>query len=79
MSPNAVYILGGEVENIVRSHNYIEKHGRKRNPNEIKIHKDSKVTTQNAGMKEFLFSYKCKINDSYQNNHILKTYFYNPA
>ncbi|GFX60792.1 uncharacterized protein TNCV_4977681 [Trichonephila clavipes] len=28
--------LGGEVENILRSHNYIGKHGWKRNPNEIK-------------------------------------------
>ncbi|GFW58528.1 hypothetical protein TNCV_718281 [Trichonephila clavipes] len=29
MSPNAVYKLGGKVQNIVRSHNYIVKHGRK--------------------------------------------------
>ena len=48
MSPNAVYKLGGELENIVRSHNYIGKHGRKRKPNEIKRHKECKATTQNA-------------------------------
>ncbi|GFT00637.1 hypothetical protein TNCV_141821 [Trichonephila clavipes] len=29
VSPNVMYKLGGEVENIVRSHNYIRKHGRK--------------------------------------------------
>ncbi|GFX95674.1 uncharacterized protein TNCV_4886001 [Trichonephila clavipes] len=29
VSPNAVYKLGGVVENIVRSQNYIGKHGRK--------------------------------------------------
>ena len=30
VSPNVVYKLRGEVENIVRRHNYIGKHGRKR-------------------------------------------------
>ncbi|GFV03799.1 hypothetical protein TNCV_1877471 [Trichonephila clavipes] len=35
VSSNAVYKLGGEVENITRSNNYKGKHGRKRNPNEI--------------------------------------------
>ncbi|GFV00537.1 hypothetical protein TNCV_3645151 [Trichonephila clavipes] len=34
--PNVVYKLGGEVENILRSHNYIGNHERKRNPNEIR-------------------------------------------
>ncbi|GFS75043.1 putative DD34D transposase [Trichonephila clavipes] len=35
----AVYKLGGEVENILKSHNYVGKHGWKRNPDEIKRHK----------------------------------------
>ncbi|GFS52657.1 hypothetical protein TNCV_45401 [Trichonephila clavipes] len=41
VSPNVMYKLGGEVDNILRSHNYIGKHEWKRNPNEIKRHKDS--------------------------------------
>ncbi|GFW43732.1 hypothetical protein TNCV_4770811 [Trichonephila clavipes] len=40
--------LVGEVENILRSHNYIGNHERKRNPNEIKRPKDSEATTQNV-------------------------------
>ena len=48
MSPNAVYKLEGDVENILRSHNYIGKHRRKCNPNGIKRHKDSKSTKQNV-------------------------------
>lgn len=46
MSPNAEYKLGGEVDDIVRYHNYTGKHGG--NPNVIKRHKVSKATTQNA-------------------------------
>ncbi|GFV75090.1 hypothetical protein TNCV_3189431 [Trichonephila clavipes] len=42
VSSNVVYKLGGEVENILRSHNYIEKQGRKRNPKEeMKRRKDA--------------------------------------
>ena len=50
MSPIAVYKFGEEVKNILRSHNYIEKYGRKCNTIKrlIKRHKDSKVTTQNV-------------------------------
>ena len=32
-SPNAVHKLGGKVENTLRNHKYIGKHGWKRNPN----------------------------------------------
>ncbi|GFS93301.1 retrovirus-related Pol polyprotein from transposon TNT 1-94 [Trichonephila clavipes] len=48
VSPNAIYKLGGNVENILRSHNYIGKHGRKSNPNEIKRHKDLKALIKNV-------------------------------
>ncbi|GFX39438.1 hypothetical protein TNCV_2668001 [Trichonephila clavipes] len=65
VSPNPVYKLGGVVENIVRSQNYIGKHGRKRNPNEIKRHKDSNATTQNALQNALLNKKKPIINKKY--------------
>ncbi|GFU40893.1 hypothetical protein TNCV_2466751 [Trichonephila clavipes] len=40
VSPNAPHKLGGEVENILRSHNYTGKQRRKRNPYKIRRHKD---------------------------------------
>lgn len=61
MSPNAVYKLRGEVENIVKNHNCIKKHERKRNPNGIKTHKDSKAPTQNVMYKDFI-THKRSIN-----------------
>ncbi|GFX93901.1 hypothetical protein TNCV_3412641 [Trichonephila clavipes] len=64
VSLNAVYKLGGVVENIVRSQNYIGKHGRKRNPNEIKRHKDSNATTQNV-LQNALLNKKPIINKKY--------------
>ncbi|GFV14837.1 hypothetical protein TNCV_4219311 [Trichonephila clavipes] len=64
VSPNPVYKLGGVVENILRSQNYIRNHGRKRNPNEIKGHKDSNATTQNV-LQNALLNKKPIINKKY--------------
>ncbi|GFW53640.1 hypothetical protein TNCV_4815411 [Trichonephila clavipes] len=63
-SPNTVYKLRGEAENNLRSHNYIGKHGRKRSTNEIKRHKDSKATTQNA-VQNALLHKETTINEKY--------------
>ena len=40
--------LKERLENIVRIHNCIGKHGLNRNPNEIKRHNGNKATTQNT-------------------------------
>ena len=48
LSPIDVHKFGREVENIARSHNRTGKYERKRNPNEIKRHKDSKTSTKNV-------------------------------
>ncbi|GFT63268.1 hypothetical protein TNCV_1194811 [Trichonephila clavipes] len=46
--PNAVYKLGGEAKNILRSHMYTGKHGQKHDPNEVERHKDRMATRQNV-------------------------------
>ena len=48
VAPYALYKLGGEVDNIIGSHNYLENHGQKRNSNEIKRLKESKATIRNV-------------------------------
>ena len=43
VSPNVMHKLEREVQNILRSQNFMEMHERKSNPNEIKRRKGSKA------------------------------------
>ncbi|GBM80124.1 hypothetical protein AVEN_218285-1 [Araneus ventricosus] len=67
VSQNSTYKLGEEVENIVRNHNDIEKHGRKCHPQVIERLKDTQRAQYRKQCKTLYYPQK-EYNNNYQNH-----------